>query len=145
MRASFPLLQSCVMVLFASAMLPLQAHASKASKQGLEEHLREERRTAEIVVIGRWQAAHAQQGCGPQNICQGVIEVHKTKRGSNQQRFEIMYEPYLDFVRGTNAPPRSGVCGKFYLNRASGTSVNGYAIVQYRVLRKQSSCSKKYS
>ena len=130
----------------ATALSAGQLSASTLSPEG-KRHLRlleqRERASADVVVVGRWAGPDAARVCAGGH-CEGTINAVRIERGAQMATFAISYESYLDFIRGTNAPPDIGVCAKFYLKRNDDSSPATYAIIQFQEFNEKArKCSKK--
>lgn len=110
---------------------------SPYGKRMLDEQEREERGTADVVVVGRWQGA-----CSPE-WCSGNIMPTRHRRGKRLAQYPIEYRAELDLYSGSNEPPEPGTCALFYLDENRDWNQRAYEVVQYRKLRENSGACVK--
>ena len=127
--------------LLAIAMLaPAGVWASTLSPYGkrmLDEQERQERETADVVVVGRWQGT-----CSPE-WCSGNIVPTRHRRGKRLARYPIEYRAELDLYSGSNEPPELGTCALFYLDANTQWNKGSYEVVQYKRLGQTSKACVK--
>ncbi len=123
-RFGFALIAACLLPIGAAEACPT---VSREVADRIEASHREDRRHADVVVIGTWISAEDHKSCGDfENPCVGRIVASKVIRGEKLVEYKMFYTHEFNLCDARNLAPPTGANAKFYID---GTPEGGYHLV----------------
>lgn len=125
-------LRSAIMALAAAVVAAAPAEACptlprEVSKRNAEQW-RQDRRNADVVVVGTFHRAENEAECGTyQKPCAGKIVAEKVRRGEKLAEYTVGYDLEFNMCDARDMAPHDGARAKFYIN---GSPEAGYSLVE---------------
>lgn len=94
----------------------------------IAEQWRQDRRNADVVVVGIFHRAESEAECGTyQKPCAGKIVTEKVRRGEKLAEYIVGYSLEFNMCDARNISPHDGARAKFYID---GSPEAGYSLVE---------------